>query len=75
MRNFFRNNYGFISGFISGIGYLLFCLEASKPIKNPLFYIGGLGLSVISSTIYRKLKKDAAYSSESTKENGEAKAK
>jgi len=62
-------------GFITGIAFLLFCLEAAKPVKDPFFYIGSLGLSVVGSTIYRKLKRDAAHSLDSTKENSEAKAK
>jgi hypothetical protein len=74
MNNFFQIHYGFILGFVSGMGYLLFCLEASRPLKNPLFYIGGLGLSLICSTVYRKLKRDAAHLSDAAKENSEAKA-
>jgi hypothetical protein len=72
MKNFLRNNYGFILGFISGVGFLLFCLEAYKPVKSPFLYIGGLGLSVISSAIYLKLKKDATHSLDLVKENSEA---
>jgi len=71
MKNFFRNNYGFILGFITGIGFFIFCIEASKPIKNPLVYLGGWGLSLVASAVYRKLKRDTA--AQSAKENNETK--
>ena len=75
MKNYFLNHYGFILGFVAGMGFFLFCIEASKPIKNPGLYLGGLGLSIAGSIIYRKLKKDAAHSLDSAKGNSEAKAK
>ena len=71
MKNFFRNHYGFILGFITGVAYLSFCIEAYKPIKNPLIYIGSLGLTVLCNGIYRKLKKDAADSSNPPKKQPE----
>jgi hypothetical protein len=76
MKNFFRNNYGFICGVISGFGFAVFCIEASHPVKRPLFYIGGLGLSIIARLFYQKYKKDdGKHLDVKSLENNEAKAK
>jgi hypothetical protein len=74
VKNFFRNHDGFMLGFTGGVGFILFCIEAYKPIKNPLLYMVSGGLSLVSVAIYRKLKTEAA-SSNSVTENCEAKTK
>jgi len=76
MKNYFRNNFGFIFGLISGFGFAVFCIEASHPMKRPLFYIGGLGLSIIGRLAYQKFKKDdEKHLDIKSLENNEAKAK
>jgi hypothetical protein len=74
VKNFFRNHYGFILGFIGGIGFILFCVEAYKSLKNPFLYMGSGGLLFVSVAVYRKIEKEAA-SLSSAKENSEAKPK
>jgi hypothetical protein len=74
MKNFFGNHYGFILGFMAGMGNLLFCIEAYKTMKNVFLYLGGFGLCIICTTIYKKTK-NTAHSLDSPKENSEAKTK
>jgi hypothetical protein len=56
------------------MGFMLFCVEAYKTLKNPLLYMGSGGLLFVSAAIYRKIEKEAA-SLNSAKENSEAKPK
>jgi hypothetical protein len=69
MKNFFRNHYGFICGFVSGAGFILFGVEAFKSSKNPLFYIGSIGLVTGGRLVYAALKKGSANSLNSTNAN------
>jgi hypothetical protein len=71
MKNFFINNYGFILGFVCGIGFVLFGIEAFQHEKNPLVYIGSFGLMVCSRIVYSALKKNVNSSLNPSKSNEE----
>jgi hypothetical protein len=60
MKEFFRNHRGFIFGFVSGTGFALFLFEAFSSLKQPLIYIGGLGLLLCGRILYSKIRQNGA---------------
>jgi len=51
--SFFHRHRFYIVGVLAGFGFGIFTFEAFQQPKNPLIYLGGLGLSVLGSTLYR----------------------
>ena len=54
--SFFHRHRFYIVGVVAGFGFGIFTFEACQQPKNPLIYLGGLGLSVLGSTLYRSFK-------------------
>lgn len=53
VRSFFHRHRFYIVGVVAGFGFGIFTFEAFQQPKNPLVYLGGLGLSVLGGTLYQ----------------------
>lgn len=47
----------FATGFISGVGFGLFAVEAFRPEKRPSFYLGAIALALIGAILFRHFRK------------------
>jgi hypothetical protein len=58
VESFFRRHRFYLVGVLAGFGWGIFTFEVFQQPKNPLVYLGGLGLSVLGSTLYRSFRDD-----------------
>ena len=58
VESFFHRHRFYSFGLLAGFGFGIFTFEAFQRPKNPLVYLGGLGLSVLGSTLYRSFRDD-----------------
>jgi len=56
--SFFHRHRFYSFGLLAGFGFGIFTFEVFQQPKNPLVYLGGLGLSVLGSTLYRSFRDD-----------------
>jgi hypothetical protein len=52
-----RGRLFFATGFISGLGFGLFAVEAFRPEKRPFFYLGAIALTLVGTILFRHLRK------------------